>query len=271
MVSALDVAHFRTFGFVVLRGVVDGAALSDEVDRTLRDGSHAAFATQVGGQQLDAAYVPMMCGRTPMSLALLERFAAPAAALLGGPVLPVRAKCVRYAGATSWHRDSAHDLGSVGFACYLEPLEAASGALRVLPGSHWAAFGAAAGEFTDVVSSELPGLAVPTRPGDAIVFDEHLFHASSGGRDRRQWRVDFVGEPPPADREGDERLRAYFAGIFPSDWDGGYDVDAFPSYGPDWLASGAPWIDRLRALGVYDLARTQEAFTRRARGAPRGR
>jgi hypothetical protein len=93
-----------------------------------------------------------------------------------------------------------------------------------------------------------------------VAFDEHLLHSSSGGRDRRQWRVDFVREPDTP--EAEDRVRAWYAGQHPAGWDGGYDVDRFPSYGPHWQASGRPWVERLRALGVYEAAEKEEAFAR---------
>jgi hypothetical protein len=52
--------------------------------------------------------------RTPVSVALLDRFAPAAATLLGGPVLPVRTKVVEYHGEATWHRDSDLDFASVG-------------------------------------------------------------------------------------------------------------------------------------------------------------
>jgi hypothetical protein len=77
---------------------------------------------------------------------------------------------------------------------------------------------------------------------------------------RRQWRADFLGEAATPHEEA--ALRAYVARVFPPDWDGGYDVDQFPSYGPDWLASPRPAVETLRRLGAYELASAQESFAR---------
>jgi hypothetical protein len=99
---------------------------------------------------------------------------------------------------------------------------------------------------------------VATEPGDMILLDEHLFHASFGGRVRRQWRVDYVSAPTGAESE----IKTYFEAIYPPDWDGGYDVDRYPSYGPNWRRCNCPAAARLDALGVYELAARQEAFTR---------
>ena len=102
-----------------------------------------------------------------------------------------------------------------------------------------------------------------TEPGDIIVFDEHLFHASFGGVTRRQWRVDYIADPSNAKAE--EQAKVYFRELYRPDWNGGYDVDLYPSYGSDWLQSGRRAVARLNALGVYELAAKQEAFARSLR------
>ena len=96
-----------------------------------------------------------------------------------------------------------------------------------------------------------------------ILLNEHLFHASSGGGIRRQWRVDYLHLP--VGREAESQAKAYFAGLYTPEWDGGYDVDRFPSYGPDWRHSSRAAVAQLEALGVYELAAAQEAFTRAQR------
>jgi Phytanoyl-CoA dioxygenase (PhyH) len=245
----VDVEQFRTSGYLVCRCAIETEPLIAEVDVTLRAGVRAAFTADVGGQPLRAVFVPMMSERTPISLRLVGSLAPVAATLLDGPVLPVRAKCVRYGGDTAWHRDSILAVASVGLLCYLDPLTAATGALRVIPGSH----------RDDVGRSPADGVALETEPGDLIVMDEHLLHASEGGAEgRRQWRVDFVGDGPDAD------LCAYFAAIFPPDFEGGYDGAAFPSYGPHWQSSGLPGVERLEQLGVYELAQGQDGLSPRS-------
>lgn len=253
---------FRTFGFAVLRQFFDARPLAEEIDRVRQDGL-VADVSRTG--QFHFQYVPMMTAKTPVSLLLLDRVEALATALLGGSVLPTRAKGVWYSGSTPWHTDSASPLASVGFLAYLEPLGAEIGALRVLPGSHHPDFrDSLRGLGVDGTAAPiLPAHAVVTEPGDLILLDEHLFHASFGGETRRQWRVDFVNAPVGA--EAEDLTKSYFAGIYPSDWDGGYDVDRYPTYGPDWRNSTRPAVAQLDALGVYGLAAAQEAFTRSRR------
>lgn len=263
-VDAVGVSHFRTFGYVLLRGVLDPRALGDELRESLRVGTRAPVDTSVARVQ----YVPMQSERTPESLRLLLRLEPLAQALLGGPVLPLRAKGMRYHGSTRWHADSTSTVASVGFAAYLEPLDSDSGALRVLPGTQHPALGAAVARHLAALGScsddacieALPGVSLRTEPGDVIAFDEHLFHASRGGGRRHQWRVDYLRAPTaPAEEQA---VRDYLAGIFPVGWDGGYDPDAFPSFGAAWLASGHPAVEALRTLGALDLAAGHEAFLR---------
>jgi hypothetical protein len=207
----------------------------------------------------------MMCERTPVSLSLLDELAPVAADLLGRPVLPLRAKGTRIVGDTAWHRDSELDVPSIGFAGYLEPVDATSGALRVLPGSH-RELPAAVPTGTPMEGAAAMGEPIASEPGDLIAFDEHLFHASAGGRHRRQWRVDFVADP--GDAAGEDRVRLLLDGIFPPGWDGGYDVDRYPSFGMHWQQSRRPSVGRLRELGVYDRAEAEENAARANRARP---
>ncbi len=240
MLGPDDRTTFATRGVLVLRGAFEPTALSAEVDRALGKGASAS-SDFVAGQS--GAYCPMLGEETPASVALVDRFAPVAAALLGRDVLPVRAKAVAYAGETGWHVDAEGPPVSVGFLAYLEPLDAGSGALRVRPGSHLR--GDAAGEEI-----------VATRPGDVIVMDERVAHASFGGRDRRQWRIDYVIDPAPHEEAA---VRGYYSAILPPRARPPYDATRYPSYGAGWMASGRPWIATMRRLGVFAAAAEHEA------------
>jgi hypothetical protein len=182
-----------------------------------------------------------------VSLALVQRCASVATGLLGVDVLPSRAKATVYRGDTSWHHDSDLPLTSVGFVAYLDPLDGATGALRVRRGSH----------RREAAVDRCPVVVLDSEPGDVIVFDEHLWHASSGGGERRQWRADYL------DDGGDERAqRAYYQAQYAPGWDGGYDVERFPSYGPAWRTLDPRWNERLAALGAYAAAAAEERFVR---------
>ena len=256
---AADAPGFELDGVTVLNGFFDPVPLSREVDASLAIGCRQEGPTGSGVAGNAFRYVPMMCERTPASLALVDALVGPARDLLGREVLPVRAKGVEYFGGTTWHRDLELDLASIGFACYLEPLSAPSGALRVIKGSH---------QTTPV---EVPhgtpdernahqGDAVETEPGDVLVFDEHLWHSSIGGQVRRQWRIDVICNPDTSEEEA--LAREYLAQIFRVGWDGGYDVDRYPSYGRSLQDAGIGWVERLRELGALELAEREEEFVR---------
>ena len=230
-----------------------------EVDKVLSDGL-LRRPPHSGDRRFQ--YVPMMTAETPASLSLLDRLGAVAETLFDRPVLPTRAKGVRYVGETSWHVDSALPLASLGCLAYLEPTGPNSGALRVVPGSHHPPFNEA---LRDIRAPRLrdPSLAsqvVATEPGDVILMDEHVLHAAFGGSVRRQWRVDYLGVP--VGREECLLAKTYFASLYDREWDGAYDVDRYPSYGPDWRHSGRAAVAQLEALGAYDAAAAQEAFIR---------
>jgi Phytanoyl-CoA dioxygenase (PhyH) len=241
---------FERDGFVVLREVFDPSALAEEFDAVRRDAfgdGQVAQTLAQGSGTVTFLYVPMMCERTPVSVALIDRCAVHAAELVGRPVLPGRAKGTWYEGDTGWHRDSTDDLVSVGVLAYIEPLDATTGAFRVLPGSHVHA------------DEPLPergatvGAVVETELGDVIIFDEHLIHGSAGGLLRRQWRVDFVVDP--RNKRELAAVEAWFAQSIPDErLETAYDAERYPSYGPHWQALDRPWTRRLRELGVYDRA-----------------
>ena len=259
-----QILHFDTFGFALLPRLANVAALSAEFDACMSDAFAGPSHMNAGAAGNQFRYVPTMCERTPHSLALVQRLAPVASLILQAPVLPSRAKATSYRGSTKWHRDSDAAVNSVGFLFYLEPVDAENGALRVLPGSHGAEYGAAVQAYT--THAELvPGIAIPTLPGDAIALNERLFHASSGGAVRRQWRVDFVADVPGTE----PALRDYFARQYTPGWDGGYDVDRYPSYGEHWRALDSAWSERLDELGAYQAAAAEEAHCRAARAAKR--
>lgn len=259
--------HFQVFGFAVLRSAFHASALSLELDLAISDSSWREFAAERGSKAAAGRYVPMMCEHTPESVELLARFTPLAERILGRAVLPCRAKGVQYKGATAWHRDTDLPVRSIGFLAYLEPLTAADGALRVMPGSHVAAFGDALQTFAESVllsSDQWPAVALATQPGDVIVLDEHLFHASAGGHLRRQWRADFIAAPVTHDEEA--AARDYFQATHAPDWDGGYDVDRYPSYGAFWRdRASQACVAGLERVGALAAAQAEEAAARARR------
>lgn len=101
-----------------------------------------------------------------------------------------------YTGDTRWHPDGNWgQLWSTKTAFYLDEIRRDSGCLRVIPGSHRpdhfirkdevdpneseALFG--------VPPDEFPGsVAIESDPGDVVIFNHNLYHASFGGGPRRR-------------------------------------------------------------------------------------
>jgi hypothetical protein len=148
MVTDQQVDHYRTFGFVVLRSYLEQgetAALSRELDGALRDafGAHFHRRPSLGG--IEGHYLPMMSRqRTPTSLALVEdaRFLGAARRLLDARVLPTYAEGILLFDQAGFHYDDGTGSTGVKFVAYLAPLTAATGALRLMPGSHHPDFAA---------------------------------------------------------------------------------------------------------------------------------
>jgi hypothetical protein len=192
--------HFRTFGFVVLRGFLAdrGAALRAEVDAAIRDAYAATYDERVI-DGISGHYLPMAARLTPVSASLAcddPRFIDAAEKLLGGPVIPECPEGVLYFAEAPWHDDDGIGVRGVKFAVYFDQLTADSGALRLLPGSCHPEQNTRLAGYRNrqmPISSDaeaaayqasIPGYAAGTAPGDVIAFDVHTWHASFGGRDR---------------------------------------------------------------------------------------
>lgn len=103
-----------------------------------------------------------------------------------------------FTGDTYWHSDlyGAHfKYRHIKILLYLEPLDANSGGFRAIPGSHH--FG---DKFANLLEKyvwkhednygldkdDVPSVVVPTRPGDVLVFDYRLKHATCHSGDFRR-------------------------------------------------------------------------------------
>jgi Phytanoyl-CoA dioxygenase (PhyH) len=279
MLTDAQIDHFRTFGFLVLRGYLDEcetAALADELDRAHRDAFGVRYDERPdndGG--MSGHYLPMMSrSRTPVSLGLVEdpRFLATARQLVGATMLPFYAEGIRYYGQAGFHDDAGPGVKAVKFVAYLEPLTAATGALRLLPGSHHPELSAIVADWNrrhPAMDAEglrrlvegLPLYVAETRPGDVIAFDWHLRHTSIGGRDRRQWTISYIRDPVTAEeveRFTDVVVDGNLSFLL-DDLDD-YDHAAYPPYDDHWLAPDpahperVALSDRMRALGMFQVA-----------------
>jgi hypothetical protein len=269
-----EVAHFRLFGFVVLRRFLDPATtgrLRTEVEWALRDAYGERFEERVDTGGIAGHYLPMMAASTPVSQGLVaddSGLLAAAETLLGRSVLPDHAEGILYFKHAAWHFDDGIGVDGVKFSVYLEQLDASNGALRLLPGSHdrelharlrgyVRAYLRASGEL-DMPShvAGMPGYVAGTQPGDVIAFHSATWHCSYGGTDRLAWTIGYL--PDPASPEE----RAKFTEWMRDTCDPGgrsYERGRYPLY-RDWVAGAdrhplrSRVVARLRELGVFELA-----------------
>ena len=68
-------------------------------------------------------------------------------------------------------------------------------------------------------------------------------------------------------RQSPLAARRWFSDTYPPDWDGGYDVDQFPTYDAAWRTSGRPSLERLESLGAHAASAAEEAYARPRRRA----
>lgn len=129
-----------------------------------------------------------------------------------------------YSGDSQWHSDTIQEIGfykhvlHVKFAFYLEPLTRSTGAIRVIPGSHLPK-----DRFTEGLAHciyegglpghEIPALAVETNPGDLIIFNHNLKHASfGGGKRRRMFTMNMCANPVTPEERAEVRKEFEFYG-----------------------------------------------------------
>jgi hypothetical protein len=263
MITHAHIDFYRTFGFVVLPELIDAeavGALSEEVDRVLPE----AFGSQWPEREDDGIsghYLPAMGPRTLVGRELAERLLDVGEALLGAPALPWGVQEILLFDQAALHDDFGIPATGVKLVTYLEPLRADTGALRLVPGSHHPEFRTRLREWlrrNPVEDSEqlrrqvaaTPCFVAQTEPGDVVAFDVHTFHASVYGRDRRQWTATYLKDPQTEQERaafeevvGDEARWA----IEPADYDRA-DYPLLPS-------GDAPYVNRLRDLGVFDVLR----------------
>ncbi len=258
VVTDEGISFFKTFGYFVMKQVFSpeeleaihrefDSMMDDQYDRDSYDGSRRQWTM-------------MLDEDTPLFASLLEdpRFLTVARKLYGDDVLGIGTDANRYTGNTGWHRDTAtvHQRG-VKFAFYLEPVNAETGALRVIPGMHRLPddneFGAG---VRPLKLEEVPCTPLPSEPGDVVAFDLRLWHASFGGsRDRRMCTLVYYANPKSREEavalrnQGEGNVSAGIRSFMPR---------RRYLYSRSWMSNPHKssvrqgWIDRLSELGYFD-------------------
>ena len=109
MLTHQQILHFRTFGYVTLRGLLsaaEAATLREEVTGALAGafGRMASEPDDLGG--ISGDYLPLAVNRAPFSLALIAddpRTFQSSAELLGSPTVPSAGIATCFTGDSAWH------------------------------------------------------------------------------------------------------------------------------------------------------------------------
>lgn len=249
---------FHAFGYVVLRGLFT----PDEV-KTVNREFDQAMAAQYPHKPFDGSgrhWTMMLDEETPFFASMMEdpRFLAVAKQIYGPEVLGVATDANRYVGDTPWHRDTATvDQYGIKFAFYLQPVEAHTGALRVIPSSHRYPDDP---ELNRLISGfkidAVPAQALVSQPGDVIGFDVRTYHASlGGGADRRMCTVVYYA--PPRTQPQRDALAAQGRNNPKISWQA-FGCRRQYLYSKAWMANPRRnpdrqvWIDRLTEYGYFD-------------------
>jgi hypothetical protein len=110
MLGTHQIDHFRTFGFVILPGLLGtkrAEVLRGEVDTVLKD-AYAATYDQRVIDGISGHYLPMASRLTPYSASLVcddPVLIDVAEQLLAAPVLPSVPEGILYFGEAGWHND----------------------------------------------------------------------------------------------------------------------------------------------------------------------
>jgi hypothetical protein len=211
--SDQQLAFFQTFGYLAFRGL-----FANEID-TITEVFEEIWQEHGGGHAGRAhdgtarSALAQVIDQDARLSALLDdpRIRGIATGLLGDDFNFSGSDGNYYVGDTRWHSDGWHRNGilHIKMALYLDPVTAETGCLRVVPGSFLPddQFSSALQssikliptdtEFSGPQSAEsqgpwgvrgrdLPAVALDSEPGDLLVFNHNLKHASFGGGTRRR-------------------------------------------------------------------------------------
>ena len=186
---------FDTFGYLVLPGLMKdsmesiSAAFEDlyqQDDKDIVDWRHEAHYMK--SRQVLLQFIE----RQPQLTALLDHPVVDGifSSLLGEDYLYRASDGNIFSGDTYWHSDlygAFFKYRHVKILFYLDPLDENSGAFRAIPGSHL--FGDKFANLCEryvwkheeklgLDKDQVPCVTIPTQPGDALIFDYRLKHAT---------------------------------------------------------------------------------------------
>ncbi len=201
--SDQQMAFFETFGYLTFPGVFAAEAemITEEFERVWA-GHGGGHNRQSHDHERRSALVPFIDQSEYLSTLLDDpRVDGVASALLGDDYNYNGSDGNFYVGDTDWHSDgfARTKYRSLKIAFYLDPVTRDSGCLRVIPGSHLRGDGYAESlqqimassqssveDQIGIASRDVPDVALESQPGDMVLFNHDLKHASFGGGTRRR-------------------------------------------------------------------------------------
>ncbi len=199
-----QLARMDVFGYLVFPGL-----LNDRIERITEE-FEATFARQGGhyGKPHDgtqrSCILPFI-DQTEYLASLIDdpRVDGIFTSLLGEDYNYLGSDGNFYVGSTGWHSDTDWSGKHRGkpprtfykLAFYLDPVNATSGALRVIPGSH--RYGDSFAEELQkalqqpqdtlgLTGDQVPATTLESNPGDVVIFNQANKHSSWGGSNRRR-------------------------------------------------------------------------------------
>ena len=199
-------AHFEVFGFLVLRQAFSAAEMShisSTFDRVL-DEDRRGRPFEGHKRQAVIGFIE----RNEELTRLLDddRIYRAIEALLGPGFVWIESDGNLYVGDTRWHPDNQAPYQRIKVAFYLDPVRNDTGCLRVIPGSHrgtlhealkvrWPNSDSVESPY-GISGAEVPAFPLESDPGDVVLFNQGLWHASFGGRTgRRMFTLNFGAKP----------------------------------------------------------------------------
>ena len=196
MIHEIQLEQFKVFGFLVLKGILsplDIKKASAEFEIALAKARKTTERLSIRKQLNWSNLGP----DTPFLASLLrdERFFGIAQQILGKNAVGYGSNGNSFdSDRTEWHPDVGNtDWNGIKFSFYLQSVGRNSGALRLLPGSHKEPFlsdfnkirlkesGKGTIDELGLSIEEVPCFAAESQTGDAILFDNNVWHASFGG------------------------------------------------------------------------------------------
>jgi ectoine hydroxylase-related dioxygenase (phytanoyl-CoA dioxygenase family) len=222
VITEQQVTFLETFGFLHIP-----CLFADEIDE-ITDAFEAVFAdsTQCRMDMNEPLHrnerrviIPAFVDKHPTlaKLAKDDRIVGIARTVLGDDVEYAESDGNLAFCHSEWHADTYSapmEQRHIKISFYLDPLRADSGAIRVIPGTHFWEGSYARGlrrsfrdfgkstEIFGVDSTAIPATIVDSDPGDLLIWDYRIVHASFNGLDRRRFFSVNFREPLSANGPG---------------------------------------------------------------------